>query len=172
MIDSAVTDLPLPDSPTRPSVSPGWISKLTSLTAGAGAGRAVSNTVVRLLDADSSGCVRHHRSSADFLILAEHRCASRRRSRRRVARASTAAMIGGTRLSPSRAASADRVERRAATRRRSRPARTRADALDLPPLDVGIDLEARRSRGRRRRVANRFTPTTTDSPASMACCAR
>ena len=36
MIDSAVTDLPLPDSPTRPSVSPARISKLTSSTAGTG----------------------------------------------------------------------------------------------------------------------------------------
>ena len=31
MIDIAVTDLPLPDSPTRPSVSPAAISKLTSI---------------------------------------------------------------------------------------------------------------------------------------------
>src|SRR5262245_35992868 len=46
MIDSAVTDLPLPDSPTRPSVSPARISKLTSLTAGTGP-VAVSKTVVR-----------------------------------------------------------------------------------------------------------------------------
>src|SRR5258708_18723696 len=46
MIDSAATDLPLPDSPTRPSVSPARISKLTSSTAGTGP-RAVSNTVVR-----------------------------------------------------------------------------------------------------------------------------
>ncbi len=29
MIDRAVTDLPDPDSPTTPSVSPGWISKPT-----------------------------------------------------------------------------------------------------------------------------------------------
>ena len=34
MIDSAVTDFPLPDSPTRPSVSPSPTSKLTSSTAG------------------------------------------------------------------------------------------------------------------------------------------
>ena len=34
MIDSAVTDLPLPDSPTRHSVSPAYTSKLTSITAG------------------------------------------------------------------------------------------------------------------------------------------
>src|SRR5437773_1082983 len=46
MIDSAVTDLPLPDSPTSPSVSPARISKLTSSTAGTGPdGR--SKTVVR-----------------------------------------------------------------------------------------------------------------------------
>ena len=30
-IESAVTDLPLPDSPTRPSVSPRATSKLTSI---------------------------------------------------------------------------------------------------------------------------------------------
>ena len=34
-IDSAVTDLPLPDSPTRHSVSPAATWKLTSMTAGA-----------------------------------------------------------------------------------------------------------------------------------------
>src|SRR3954462_3789752 len=46
MIENAVTDLPLPDSPTRHRVSPASTWKLTSLTAGAGpAGR--SNTVVR-----------------------------------------------------------------------------------------------------------------------------
>ena len=33
MIENAVTDLPLPDSPTRPSVSPLRISNDTSLTA-------------------------------------------------------------------------------------------------------------------------------------------
>ena len=33
MIARLVTDLPEPDSPTMPSVSPGWISKLTPLTA-------------------------------------------------------------------------------------------------------------------------------------------
>ena len=55
MIDSAVTDLPLPDSPTSPSVSPARISKLTSSTAGAGPpGR--SKTVVR--------CRRNSESSA------------------------------------------------------------------------------------------------------------
>jgi len=36
MIDRAVTDLPLPDSPTSPSVSPAASSKLTSLTAATG----------------------------------------------------------------------------------------------------------------------------------------
>src|SRR5262245_41969280 len=45
-IDSAVTDFPLPDSPTRQSVSPLSTWKLTSMTAGAvHAGR--SNTVLR-----------------------------------------------------------------------------------------------------------------------------
>jgi hypothetical protein len=33
MIERAVTDLPLPDSPTSPSVSPARTSKLTSSTA-------------------------------------------------------------------------------------------------------------------------------------------
>src|SRR5712691_2468373 len=46
MIDKAVTDLPLPDSPTSPSVSPAPISKLTSSTAATGP-RVVSKTVVR-----------------------------------------------------------------------------------------------------------------------------
>ena len=32
-MENAVTDLPLPDSPTSPSVSPGAIWKLTSSTA-------------------------------------------------------------------------------------------------------------------------------------------
>ena len=34
MMDSAVSDLPLPDSPTRQSVSPVATLKLTSITAG------------------------------------------------------------------------------------------------------------------------------------------
>ena len=34
MIEKAVSDLPLPDSPTSPSVSPARIEKLTSITAG------------------------------------------------------------------------------------------------------------------------------------------
>src|SRR6187549_953912 len=34
MIDNAVSDLPLPDSPTRHSVSPAATPKLTSITAG------------------------------------------------------------------------------------------------------------------------------------------
>ncbi len=33
MIASDVTDLPLPDSPTRPTCSPAWMSKETSSTA-------------------------------------------------------------------------------------------------------------------------------------------
>ena len=45
-IESAVTDLPLPDSPTRHSVSPASTWKLTSMTAGA-TPAARSNTVVR-----------------------------------------------------------------------------------------------------------------------------
>src|SRR5436190_8906992 len=46
MIESAVTDLPQPDSPTSPRVSPFRISTLTSSTAGAGP-EARSKTVVR-----------------------------------------------------------------------------------------------------------------------------
>ena len=46
MIEKAVTDLPLPDSPTSPSVSPLRISNDTSLTATTGRG-LTSNTVVR-----------------------------------------------------------------------------------------------------------------------------
>src|SRR3954451_267286 len=53
-MDSAVTDLPLPDSPTRPSVSPASTWKLTSITAGAGPpGR--SKTVVRRSTESSRG---------------------------------------------------------------------------------------------------------------------
>ena len=78
MIESAVTDLPLPDSPTSPSVSPARISKLTSSTAGTGPdGR--SKTVVRSLDAQQR--IGHHRMhgqshvdhSTRVLELAEHR---------------------------------------------------------------------------------------------------
>src|SRR5262245_16758459 len=46
MIESAVTDLPLPDSPTRHSVSPALSSKLTSITAGTNRPRT-SKPVVR-----------------------------------------------------------------------------------------------------------------------------
>src|SRR5207253_8323384 len=46
MIESAVTDLPQPDSPTSPRVSPFRISTLTSSTAWAGP-EARSKTVVR-----------------------------------------------------------------------------------------------------------------------------
>src|SRR5438034_4353931 len=72
MIDSAVTDLPLPDSPTRPSVSPARISKLTSSTAGTGP-RAVSNTVVRCETVRRGAAINRrplHRGRV--LVLAEH----------------------------------------------------------------------------------------------------
>src|SRR5262245_4102458 len=56
MIDSAVTDLPLPDSPTRPSVSPARMSKLMSLTAGTGPW-SESKTVVRCSTVSSAPSV-------------------------------------------------------------------------------------------------------------------
>ena len=45
MIENAVTDLPLPDSPTRPSVSPLRISNDTSFTATTRAADVVRRTL-------------------------------------------------------------------------------------------------------------------------------
>src|SRR4051812_32248071 len=65
MIENAVTDLPLPDSPTRHRVSPASTWKLTSFTAGAGpAGR--SNTVVRCSTDSSAPDVRGPASDGPF----------------------------------------------------------------------------------------------------------
>ena len=67
MIENAVTDLPLPDSPTRPSVSPGAIAKLTSIdrrheaAVDVEAGRQV-------LDAE-----QRRRQTSISVMLAEHR---------------------------------------------------------------------------------------------------
>ena len=70
MIDSAVTDLPLPDSPTRPSVSPARISKLTSSTAGARpVGRSKTRREVR--DVEQSASLSSDRRGLP--IFAEHR---------------------------------------------------------------------------------------------------
>src|SRR5438132_3907909 len=73
MIDNAVTDFPLPDSPTSPSVSPLRISKLTSSTAGSAPDRR-SNTVVRCSTTRSGwSLVKFHRPSdwRRFLVFAE-----------------------------------------------------------------------------------------------------
>ena len=66
-IENAVTDLPLPDSPTRPSVSPGREWKLTS----------INGRHDRPADRRPSSGARTSSSSGpsdiDFLVLAEHR---------------------------------------------------------------------------------------------------
>src|SRR6187399_181284 len=54
MIDNAVSDLPLPDSPTRHSVSPAATPKLTSITAGTNR-PPTSKPVVRWLTERSRG---------------------------------------------------------------------------------------------------------------------
>src|SRR5262245_30626384 len=63
MIENAVTDLPLPDSPTSPSVSPLRTSNDTSLTATSG-----PNVVLRFLTLSSGS----KSVQAYFAILAEH----------------------------------------------------------------------------------------------------
>ena len=59
-------------------------------------------------------------------------------------------MIGGTRLSPSARRALDGRRAPRASRASLRPARSGAHALDLLPLDVGVDAEDAR---RRRRAA-------------------
>src|SRR3954452_18509290 len=66
MIENAVSDLPLPDSPTRPSVSPGAIEKLTSMTAGVN--RPFTSKPVVRCSTPRSGA-----SDIDLGVLPEHR---------------------------------------------------------------------------------------------------
>src|SRR3982751_6105614 len=66
MIENAVSDLPLPDSPTRPSVSPGAIEKLTSITAGVN--RPFTSKPVVRCSTPRSGA-----SDIDLGVLPEHR---------------------------------------------------------------------------------------------------
>ena len=54
---SAVTDLPQPDSPTRPSVSPRSSEKLTPRTASAGP-RLVLSRTRKIVDFDQRRCCR------------------------------------------------------------------------------------------------------------------
>src|SRR4051812_2724003 len=147
-IDSAVTDLPLPDSPTRQSVSPSLTWKLTSMTAGA-APPGRSNTVFSRSTLSSGAEVRASRvedrpaagdfSAIDFLVLAEHLAHG--------VRDLSDGRSGFDRLqdrrnqvvAPARGGG-DRVQRRAPARLIAR----RADlphALDLPRLDQRIDLQ-------------------------------
>ena len=159
MIDSAVTDLPLPDSPTRPSVSPARISKLTSSTAG---DRRRTASVER-----PSSDARRESSDARRASQPQLRSSPRQASISRcspntariaseisptVACASTAAMIGGTRLRPSRAAAVDRVERGAPAPRCRACARTRAHAARSAALR---SRDRSDSVGDRRRVLRR-----------------
>ena len=134
MIDSAVTDLPLPDSPTRPSVSPARDVEADVDRPPATSRRRMSKPVVRCSTESSGSSVRAsvprpaHRQTSISLCspktvaqrvgdLADASRALRRR-----------AMIGGTRLSPSRAARRDRVERRPPRARRRAPRARRARA--------------------------------------------
>src|SRR6476659_8970523 len=66
MIEKAVSDLPLPDSPTSPRVSPGRTAKLTSLTAGTNRPLTVK-PVVRCSTASSAAV-----SDIDLGVLPEH----------------------------------------------------------------------------------------------------
>src|SRR6476660_5991303 len=66
MIENAVKDLPLPDSPTSPSVSPGAIEKLTSMTAGVK--RPFTSKPVVRCSTPRSGA-----SDIDLGVLPEHR---------------------------------------------------------------------------------------------------
>ena len=126
-IENAVTDLPLPDSPTSPSVSPLRISNDTSSTATTGR-PGTSNTVVRLLNRAAPAslhCTCHpiapartcrtactsHRRATSFVYSSQTLRAAYQRFRRPLPSASTAATMGGTRLSLDRAAAADRGER-------------------------------------------------------------
>ena len=179
MIDSAVTDLPLPDSPTRPSVSPARISKLTSSTAGAGAGRQV----------EDRGEVRDFKHRFD--------CSRRSAPGPQISRTVVSVYSPNTgrmasAISPTVALRFDRVDDAAAPDwRRSRAASRHAVERLLPGRGVAAGAHrlqrarsaAARSRdrsGTRRRAArargvssrNALTPTTTASPESMASCAR
>ena len=151
MIESAVTDLPLPDSPTRPSVSPARISKLTSCDRrrpGRADGR--SNTVVRWSTSRSRiGRCRITRARRPWYSpnTRAHRVGDLADAWRC---ASTAAMIGGTRLLRPRAAALDSLERGAPRRR----APARADGAHARDL-----LAARRPGSMRNDVASTAVAT-------------
>src|SRR5687767_11724710 len=169
MIENAVTDLPLPDSPTRPSVSPLRISNDTSLTATTG-----PNTVRRFstLSNGSNGLL-----TVDSRLPTQSRLTSRYSPKTvrsvsaispTVACASTAAMIGGTRLSlevaAPRTASSDARHVPA-----SREARSFCTLCTCCTSSSGSTWNTSMVDGSS--VAYLFTPTTTASPESMASCA-
>src|SRR4051794_30787286 len=133
MMEVAVSDLPLPDSPTRPSVSPGFRTKLTSITAGTKRA-STSNPVVRCSTA-SSGAV----SDIDLRVLAEYRAQRVRDLTQRGPRLHRVDDDRHQVLRPARSG-ADRIERapprRLIARRTDLP-----HALDLSRLDPGIDLQ-------------------------------
>ena len=170
MIDSAVTDLPLPDSPTRPSVSPARISKLTSSTAGDRSGRRVEDGR-QVLDAQERFRVVESARRLSTVYSPKTRAhrvgdfADRRARldggddrRHEIAAVARGLADGGERRAP-----------RGGARGRRGRARTRSICR---ALDFGIDLQHRDRRVAASSVANRLTPTTTAAPASMASCAR
>ena len=171
MIDSAVTDLPLPDSPTRPSVSPGATLEadvdrppartVRPIEAGGEVRRPRAGIEVRGRGIDAASIHPDAiRSISDITPCARRRPrAWRRRSRRRSRALRRRAMIGGTRLSPSARRRDDRVERRrhAPASRDARTARTRSTWRRSISGSMLQDLDA----GARSSVAKRLTPTTT-----------
>ena len=134
MIENAVTDLPLPDSPTSPSVSPLPDLKTTrSFTAVSGRPACRSAWSGPSTDSRTSDI------QARLSVLAEH-ARSVSAISPTVARASTAAMIGGTRLSRPRAADSTASSAAATPTGRGSGARP-ANAVHLLPLDLGVELE-------------------------------
>src|SRR5688572_12442866 len=72
-IENAVIDLPLPDSPTRPSVSPGRIWKLTSFTAGLARPAGPNSTVrCRTSSSGAPGGATLVSDTVGILMLSEH----------------------------------------------------------------------------------------------------
>ena len=160
MIENAVTDLPLPDSPTSPSVSPERISKLTSSTAGTEPD-GVSKTVVRPSTLSRGAAVTAWPSPDTRRTPLASRPRSRPRSPGpRPPRESTAP--GCCRPSPP---SSRRRARRSTPTRFGRPAPPAVARSGSVPLPHRPGTAARRPAVE---SANLFTPTTTDSPESMA----
>ena len=164
-MENAVTDLPLPDSPTSPSVSPAAIWKLTWSTAVTVRAGPVEDDG-QILDVEQRS--RHHIGA---LILAED--AAQRVGDLAEGRA---LLDGGDDRRHQIVAAARRLRRRrrapAATPVRCAPARTARTRSICCLLHLGIDAEDLDAAGRPLSSVYLLTPTTTAAPASIACWAR